>query len=485
MSTNETRRSASGARQSGDDYQHLVAWNRTLLATLPDRNLESVEVEALDAGNVDDVVIRYRDRAAEFAQVRFAVGIESPLNTAYLFNKNAPGGTSVLEKFANSWRTLNPGPGGMNLITNRAADLGDGAMQALDGRSGLLVPAIGRGGPRSATGQARAAWADHLSISEDELLEMLGCLRLQVGRPFDAEMDHARACMVAAGLRSDPAAIRVGIDLVRQWVLDGRRRLGAEQVRAAIAGLGLQVAEPAAILHVQALLREPTASEATEAIDWVDLYQGNDPPSRRRTVSPDAYAKEMEPELTAAAERLLSAGHRRIVINGVFRLPAAFAIGAALPRTRGTVLVRQHLTEVWDTNVAPEGDDHLRANLTELGSSADIAVVVAVTTDPTKDVAAYLSGGGGPQIGTICTILPQRAHDASVAGPGHAVILCQAIRDRVREVVRDRPGGKVHLFMACPAAMALFLGHRWNRVAPTVLYEDLSPGYAQAFSVSA
>jgi hypothetical protein len=216
----------------------------------------------------------------------------------------------------------------------------------------------------------------------------------------------------------------------------------------------------------------------------VDLYQGDDAPSRRRTVLPDAYAKVMEPELAAAAERLRNAGHRRIVINGAFRLPTAFAIGAALPRTRGTVLIRQQLTEVWDTNAAPEGDDHLRVNLTEVGDSADIAVVVAVTNDPTQDVAAYLSGGG-PQIGAICTILPGRAHDASVSGPGHSVILCQAIRHHVRDALRNRPGGKVHLFMACPGAMALFLGHRWNRVASTIIYEDLSPGYAPTFSVSA
>jgi hypothetical protein len=159
-------------------------------------------------------------------------------------------------------------------------------------------------------------------------------------------------------------------------------------------------------------------------------------------------------------------------------------VGAALPRTRGTVLIRQHLTEVWDTNAAPEGDEDLQVKLIEVGDSADIAVVIAVTNDPTQDVAAYMLGGG-PLIGAICTILPGRAHDASVSGAGHAITLCQVIRDHVRGAVRDRPGGKVHLFMACPAAVALFLGHRWNRMAPTIIYEDLSPGYAPAFSVSA
>ena len=39
------------------------------------------------------------------------------------------------------------------------------------------------------------------------------------------------------------------------------------------------------------------------------------------------------------------------------------------------------------------------------------------------------------------------------------------------------PGGaghpRVHLFLDDPDGLALLIGHRWNRVAPTVVYEDL------------
>lgn len=484
MNTDDTRRSASAARQSGDEYQHLIAWNRILRATLPDRQLDSVELEAVAAGNVDDVVVHYSDRPTEYAQVRFAVNIQSPLNSAYLLDKRTPGGTSVLQKFAHSWKTLNPAPSGMSLITNRAADPADEALRALDGRTGLLVPIIGQGVSGSAAGRARASWATHLSASEDELLKLLACLRFQVGRPQDAELETASAYLAAAGLRSDPAAIRSGIDLIRQWVLDGKRRLDASAVRAGISNLGLQVADPAAILHIQALLRDPVAREATEALDWVNLYTGENPASRRKTVQPDAYALTMEPELREAANRLLDAGHRRILIRGAFRLPAAFTIGATLPRTRGTVLLREHFTELWSTDTAPEGDDRLNVERRDLGDGADIAVAIGITNDPSEDVTAYLSQGE-LSVGVLYTICPARAHDASVIGPGHAVAICQGIRDHVRAALRGRSGARVHLFLACPAALALFLGHRWNRIAPTITYEDLSPGYAPAFTVSA
>jgi hypothetical protein len=92
----QTRRSPSGARQAGDDYQHLVAWNRTLRSLLPGRRLVAVELEAVNAGNVDDVVVRYDQEPNEFTQVRFAVDASTPLDSGYLLRTAAPGGTSML-----------------------------------------------------------------------------------------------------------------------------------------------------------------------------------------------------------------------------------------------------------------------------------------------------------------------------------------------------------------------------------------------------
>jgi SMODS-associated and fused to various effectors sensor domain len=52
----------------------------------------------------------------------------------------------------------------------------------------------------------------------------------------------------------------------------------------------------------------------------------------------------------------------------------------------------------------------------------------------------------------------------------------QNLRDVARAEMNAYGGGNVHLFFACPNAVALFLGHRWNRVAPTLTYEDLNDG---------
>jgi hypothetical protein len=52
-------------------------------------------------------------------------------------------------------------------------------------------------------------------------------------------------------------------------------------------------------------------------------------------------------------------------------------------------------------------------------------------------------------------------------------------------MARLHPDAEIHLLLACPTALALLLGHRWNRVPTTIVYEDLAPGYAPTFTVPA
>jgi hypothetical protein len=58
-----------------------------------------------------------------------------------------------------------------------------------------------------------------------------------------------------------------------------------------------------------------------------------------------------------------------------------------------------------------------------------------------------------------------------------------AVRDAVRRAVRTAETRRIHLFMSGPAGGALLLGHFWNRVCTTLVYEDLSPGYWPTFEI--
>jgi hypothetical protein len=60
------------------------------------------------------------------------------------------------------------------------------------------------------------------------------------------------------------------------------------------------------------------------------------------------------------------------------------------------------------------------------------------------------------------------------------------IRDEMRSLLRETGARRIHLFLAAPAGLALLLGHRWNRIAPTVVYEDLGlDGYEPGYDITA
>ena len=100
------------------------------------------------------------------------------------------------------------------------------------------------------------------------------------------------------------------------------------------------------------------------------------------------------------------------------------------------------------------------------------------------DVQAFLLDRHIP-VGRLVVLGPPAGpRDNAVAGPEQACALAVGLRNHARCAAHDHP--RVHLFLATPMGLALLLGHRWNRVAPTIVYEDLAAlGYEAAFNVSA
>jgi len=52
-------------------------------------------------------------------------------------------------------------------------------------------------------------------------------------------------------------------------------------------------------------------------------------------------------------------------------------------------------------------------------------------------------------------------------------------------LAREHNARRLHLFLAVPHGLGLLLGHLWDRMPPTLLYEDLGAGnaYQPAFLI--
>lgn len=480
--------SASGARVAGDRYQWLVAWH-ACVTVLYDTGIGasnpavSVGVEVDGAGNVDDVVIRRRRPPHSYKQVKYAVDSRTPVNGEYLTAASRTGGPSILAKITAAWHQLTGAEASVELalITNRAPDPADPLISGRDARTRLLLPRAGEGGPASARGKTRAAWAKAAGLSEAELLELLAVLDFDLARDRMHLEETVKLTMFAAGLRSDDLALAIGADWMAEQVVAGRRELGLNAIQDAVSTRALRRGPTRTIVSIATLTPDRLAAQAAYAIDWVDRFDGSDPYAKRRPKAPATW-QQLQADLESIPARLGAASH--IAITGSLRLAPAFTVGAALRMVTNTDITVMQRGTPWPsdapytTPITPTSTDY------SIGQGDDVAIAIEVATTITADVQAFLLDRHVP-VGRLVVLGPPGGpRDNAVTGAEQACALAVGLRDAARRAAHGHP--RVHLFLATPMGLALLLGHRWNRVVPTIVYEDLaSLGYEAAFTVSA
>ena len=476
--------SASGARIQGDDYQHLFSWYQALRLLLPDSHAAMVIVEAADAGFVDDVVVRGHPRDAYY-QVKYSVDGRTPIDSAWWTAKPSERKRSPLEKFWWSWNELSDRRPAMTLLTNRPLDVNDPVLACASGRDGRLMPRLARRGPRSRLGIGRRSWADHLKISEQELLDMLEDVSILHGQgPFIHLIQMTSDLHRALGLAHDENAALAGAGAARRWVAEGRREVDRAAMLDEIARLDLQAGTPQATLLIQEINHDPWPDSATAAVDWVDLFEGIEPRARRQTRDPRAWNEQMRPELQRAVAEIRALGYSDVMVRGALRLPSWFAAGAELADAAGFRVGCAQRGEIWSSDVDPSPSP-LAVEVMELGIGSDLAIGISATTSIADDVLEHLRGAVLP-VKAYIDLAPERGPgDRAIVNASAARGWAVEVRNTVREMVRSTGAARIHLFISSPGGAAFLLGHLWNRLPTTQIYADMSPGYAPAYLLPA
>ena len=473
--TNVPGRSPSGVRLAGDEYQHIVTWNEVLSALRPESAVTAITVEAPDAGNVDDIVTERREGPPSYTQVKHAVDATSPVGATWLMA--TPGGRrSLLGRFYDSWLELRTQGREleMQLVTDREVDPSDDLMKLLDRRTELLVPAVMSSDPGII--HARASWASHLETDEDALLSMLAHLRFRTGRPYRSEAERADALMWGHGLATGQNAIDSALAFVRDWVQERWRNLSVEKLRDRIHQRMERAGDPGALMVIEAIDDDLHPEDATERLRWIERYEGDDPNLRRSLRDPQDWGAVIGPELAAAGQRLRAAGHHRVLVRGAMRLPVWFAAGATLRHVQGFTVAGFQQGSIWSSDDATGTPTQAEVVIDRIGEGGDIAVAIGVAADPAPAVARFVREHALP-VSTIAVLRPAGGPGPeAVSNSREAALMAVGVRDAVRGLLEEHPTEQIHLFLAVPGALALLLGHRWNALRPTVVYEHLGTG---------
>jgi hypothetical protein len=450
-----------------------------------DPDIVRIEFEKAGAGNVDDLVVHYRKKSPLYHQIKFVTSQEERLTPDW-FTDSGGKSKSPLQRFHDSYQrlTVDGVRPELALLTNRWLEEADVINGCISGRNSKLTPRITEGGGASANGQLRQEWAAHLGISESQLIEFLSRLSFMVGRDsLDELHDRCAITMRAARLRSDAEAITVAGDLISWCVETGIRELSPETLVPFIQERNLTVERSAGSLLIQCLDADPWPEAATAALDWVDLFDGDEPAARRQLRDPHGWERQLKPELREAVQTIRRHGLVHVNVYGSMRLSTALFTGTELSRVAGFTVETETRGALWSSD-----DEHLAVELDstviEIGQGDEIAVGLNVAVDLTDDVVTYVRAQQLPVARLIVYSPPGGPGWDSVNSPQNGVGLAYAIARALRQ---DTSGSsKVQLFQATPMPLSLMIGHLWNRMPETQLYDDLGAGkgYTPTFRIA-
>jgi hypothetical protein len=215
------------------------------------------------------------------------------------------------------------------------------------------------------------------------------------------------------------------------------------------------------------------------------MFEGDEARTRRRVRDATVWNGRFRRELQGAARTLRASGHHRVLVRGYMRLPTWFAAGVELGRTAGFEVASFRDDTPW-ASTGDSIDFPLKiARDEKLGLAEEFAIGVGLAADPSEDVLRYL-GRSVPEVGRYIGITPEKgSSNTAIGSPAEARGWAFRTRDVVRGIVREYQPARIHLFLATPHGGALLLGHLWDRMPATQLYEDLGPleGYRPSFFI--
>lgn len=477
--------SARAASIRGDDYQHAIAWYWAC-EMLRDPDIISVSVEDPAGGAFDDVVILRHTGVNTYIQAKSSNYGDKTVNQEWLFAAKGDAGKSPLQRFYETYVELSAvdKPFVLEVWTNRSFEednplLGKLLDQATDT---ISVKQMLDATARSKIGRERKAWASHLGINEGPLASFLESVRWkQAGSQSDWHR-QAIPLMEIAGLRSDDQAVEIGVAIVRHWVTHGAGPQSADDVRAAVGAKDLLARTGTLVFAVHAIDRDPTPTQPNVEVDFVELFEGDNSFNRKLLKDHDDWEMKILPAIEDAARRLAAYRVRSVHVTGSLRHPLWFAVGRALPEVKRWELSLDLVDSTWSTTdpqveVAPR----VLADI-DVGSGDDVAAGIALTGDLTGDVEAYIRQSQ-PSIGRLIVFGPEAepSHTAVPSG-GWAMAWTRAVREEIRKGPAAEATGRIHMFFQCPAGIALMLGHQWNVMPPTTVYEFANGSYHPTIS---
>jgi hypothetical protein len=486
---------------SGEDYQHLFAWQFILELLMPSHKVRSVKVEDPEAGSVDDVTVQHEEGTSEpdkFYQVKYHVDHREQYSVEMLM-RHKPKQSSLLQKFWHTWRVLRTQDRNrdieLHLVSNWTWDGKDKLKSCFGGRDNSLTPDFFNATARSDIGKLRIKWQTHLQAQVAEFEAFASCLRFSLGYDCWGEMKKRVAeRMENLKLKSDDTTMLVAAGIVREWIKSNKPTVTRDILEATLKQHDLYLppdAEQCATLYLSTIKEQRFDVEPDYVLDWRNFFTGSPNKRGHQLTNPKDWNATLLPQMEVLAERINQETNCRLIrARGLARLSAWFALGYTFPEVaRYTIEVEQQ-GQFWRTDAKPNENFNLvitSKDANPKGESLDgvgetVAVGISITGPLEEDVRRHLETRT-EKVASLLLLRPQRELGRDcLNGATDAVALADHAKNLIRSFVKKHSATRLNLYYFGPLSGACFLGHRLNAVCQEIqIMEDQQPGYAPSF----
>lgn len=489
------------ARLSGDDYQHLFAWQFVLELLMPQRKVLQVTVEDSQAGSVDDVTIQHKadsNLPDQFYQIKYHVDLRNEYSTPALIEHKL-GEASLLEKFWRTWQFLRAQNSKreieLRLVSNWTWDAKDKLKSCIDGHDNSIKDEFLTASPRSDIGKLRKLWQSTLGANDEEFQSFIKCLRFRLGYDCAQELEQRLSeRMENLRLKSDASALLVAAGIVRGWIKKGRQILSRVEVEKTLREHDLfspEIIERAATVYLVTVKAQKFDLAPDYILDWRDYFIGDANKKGHQLADPTTWNTKLLPQLYDLESQINQQTDCRLIrARGLARLSAWFAFGFAFSDVARYKLEIAQQGNFWLTDAIPNEDFRLLASNgldVQDGEIVDgigdtVAVGISVSGSLDKDVRRFISNRS-ETIASMLLLRPERELGKEcLRNGGDAVALATQFKEIARGFAKRWSAQKMLLFYFGPLSGACFIGHRMNAVCQRIqIMEDQQPGYSPSF----
>lgn len=235
----------------------------------------------------------------------------------------------------------------------------------------------------------------------------------------------------------------------------------AELVQALETGLGAPLGLPIGLsLHIRS---DRTGPEENALEIDASAFAGGDLP----VPLPAVWQEELVKPLETTAKWATSVRRTRVRLSGQFRISTAFAIGSAFRSAEGfDIEIPVRPAGMWATDSHPPSDAAVKFTVSEPKGlvKGRLVVAVGIIGKPIEGVKKFHNLASADDI--LFLHFPEALTNAV-----EMEIVVRDVKDSVRKNKDRLSATAADLFYMGPQFAAVAIGHRWNGVLPTQVFE--------------